>query len=349
MHNLWTAMLRHVSTVLGERTVSRVLLFAGASTVAGCIEFGEQLPALPSLDADGQSAADEDAACALNSFCSLSTTACETHDDPIAVAIAAPGESVRVLGRLDEDRPTWSRLDENCGPSMTGEHAFGQHRLHNATGQSQLVNVRAMWRDDGFLHAFVPCFDSVEPTACITGNDDAESRLKSGFRLILTADEAVDLVASTFDPMVSIGDYSIDIETSLDLRVVAPPGEHIILSGALGGTDPLWARPIGCRAPDDDLDHPYDVYQLLNAGETAVSVTADAEWVDEVGALHWFHGVLPLEPVSMDRCGGSDTTGGEWGTISGIPIDPFNSILLVVSSVGGGVEIPSYVVRVTTE
>jgi len=139
---------------------------------------------------------------------------------------------------------------------------------------------------------------------------------------------------------------------TLASQPVAPPAcGQITLSGALDAGDPLWARRVLCGAPDAEVDHPYDIYEIQNPTAAEIQVTATAAWDGGDGYLHWFTGGLPFDPAEEARCGGGNDDFGSTAAsqVVGIPVPAGGAVVILASTFAGGDAIGPYTITVATD
>ena len=143
---------------------------------------------------------------------------CDENCASEVFAIAPRGESIDLVGSIDDQDPTWNRPNAACAGNNLGRF-YETRTIVNTTGADQAVRITATWGDDGYLHAYTVPFDAEDRANCIIGDDDfiqngAEGALGSRIETVNIPDgQQLVIVASTFAANAAIGDYTIEVFT----------------------------------------------------------------------------------------------------------------------------------------
>ncbi|MCA9545788.1 MAG: hypothetical protein KC613_15395, partial [Myxococcales bacterium] len=131
-------------------------------------------------------------------------------------------------------------------------------------------------------------------------------------------------------------------------RPIAAPLGAIELAGSLDAEDPRWARPNANCTPTAGVDHPYDVFRIVNLTGAPQRVDITAAWGGD-GYLHVFQ--EPFDPANVAGCvvGNDDFNGVGASRIIDQAIQPGQVLVIVASTFGANANIGAYTIEVRTQ
>ena len=179
------------------------------------------------------------------------------------VPIAPPGGIVFLNGRIDAGDPLWARPGQGCAPEPPADHPFEVFRLVNGADVDHQITLTAAWSGDGFLHVFGDPFDPASSAGCVVGDDDHNGTQQSQIvNLTLGVGRVITVVASTFGPGATIGDYQIAVQTQAPRYERCDDGFDNEDDGLVDCDDPDCDGAIACSENcDDGIDNDEDGFR----------------------------------------------------------------------------------------
>ena len=125
------------------------------------------------------------------------------------------GAIATITAALDGSEAQYARQSSDCTGDDTADHYFDAFTVVNIGPDPIEISLLSAWRGDGYIHVFTPDFDPADPRAtCVVGDDDFGGTSASFIEsVVLDGDSTYVIVASTFAPALTIGEYSLTLTT----------------------------------------------------------------------------------------------------------------------------------------